>query len=103
MLRTSDRSSSFRLSPNLTFSILSVISVAIWWKALISTFGLALRDGQYTHILLILPVSVALIFMDWKSPEPSTGGSVGIGSGLLVASLLDDSPHEVQCTPVSNR
>jgi exosortase len=75
------------LSPNLTFSILSVISVAIWWKDLISTFGLALHDDQYTHILLILPVSLALIFMDWK-PEPSTGGSVSIGSSLLVASLL---------------
>jgi exosortase len=76
------------LSPNLTFSILAVISLAVGWKALTSAFALALRDDQYTHILLILPVSVALIFVDWKSPEPSTGMSLTIGSGLLVVAAL---------------
>jgi exosortase len=76
------------LSPNLIFSILAAISLTIWWKALITTFALALRDDQYTHILLILPVSAALIFVDWKSPEPSTGMSLSIGSGLLVAAAL---------------
>ncbi len=76
------------MSPNLIFSILAAISLTIWWKALISTFALFLRDDQYTHILLILPVSVALIFMDWKSPEPSTGVSLSIGSGLLFAAVL---------------
>jgi len=36
----------------------------------VTSFALALRDDQYTHLLLILPVSVALIFLDWKSPDP---------------------------------
>ena len=76
------------MSPNLIFSILAAISLTIWWKALISTFALAIRDDQYTHILLILPVSVALIFADWKPPEPSTGMSWSIGSGLLVTAAL---------------
>ena len=74
--------------PQVTFSFLTLISVVIWWRALASTFALALRDDQYTHILLILPVSVALIFVDWKSPEPSTAVGFRIGSGLLVASVL---------------
>lgn len=85
VLSTSDQTSIFRSPPELTFSFLAAISLAIWWKALISTFVLALRDDRYTHILLILPVCAALIFMDWKSPEPSTNTSLGIGSGLLVA------------------
>jgi exosortase len=72
----------------VAFSILAAISLAIWWRALTSSFALALRDGQFTHILLILPVSVALIFMDWKKPEPSTGLSVSIGSGLLAAAVV---------------
>jgi exosortase len=87
VLNTSDQQSIFRM-PQVTFSFLALISVAIWWSALAATFALALRDDQYTHILLILPVSVALIFVDWKSPEPFTGVGLGIGSGLLIASVL---------------
>jgi exosortase len=88
VLSTSDRGSILRLSPSLIFSILAAISLAIWWRALTSSFALALRDDQYTHILLILPVSVALIFMDWKKPEPSTGLSSSIGAGLLAAAVV---------------
>jgi exosortase len=85
---SSDRASIFRLPPELTFSILAAISLAIWWKALLSTYALALRDDQYTHILLILPVTAALIFMEWKSPEPSMSTSLGIGCGFLIAATL---------------
>ena len=88
MLNTSDRESIFRMPPQVTFSFLTLISVAIWWRALTSTFALALRDDQYTHILLILPVSVALIFVDWKSPEPSTAKGVSFGSSLLALAVL---------------
>jgi exosortase len=87
-LSTSDRESIFRLSPTVAFSILAAISLAIWWRALASSFALALRDDQYTHILLILPVSVALIFMDWKKPEPYAALSLSIGSSLLAAAVV---------------
>jgi exosortase len=87
VLSTSYRDSIFRKSSGLVFSILTAISLAIWWRALTDSFALALRDDQYTHILLILPVSVALIFMDWKSPETSTGLSLRVGSGLLATAL----------------
>jgi exosortase len=88
VLNTSDRKTSSRSPTGLVFSISAAISLAIWWSALAATFALALRDDQYTHILLILPVSVALIYVDWKSPEPLTGVGLGIGSGLLVAAVL---------------
>jgi exosortase len=68
------------------FAILGAISIAIWWSPLAWSFGLALRDEQYTHILLILPISAALIFVDWKSSQPSSGLNVRISAqGLAIA------------------
>ena len=87
-LSTSSRESLFGLQPSLAFSIFAAISLAVWWRALASSFSLALRDDQYTHILLILPISVALIFVDWKSPEPTSRLGAGVGSGLMAASAL---------------
>ncbi len=83
-----NRESTFKFPPLLIFSILGAISFAIWWGPLRSSFALALRDEQYTHILLILPVSAALLFLDWKSPEASPGLSVSIGSVLMVLAVL---------------
>ena len=81
----SDRKSIFALTPTLKFFALAVISLAIWWRALASSFALALHDEQYTHLLLILPVSVALIFIDWESPGLSSRASRSTGLSLLVA------------------
>jgi exosortase len=83
-----NRESISKLSPLLRFSILGAISLAICFRPLISSVALALRDDQYTHILLILPVSLALIFLDWKSPEASTGASVNCGVGLLTLAAV---------------
>jgi exosortase len=86
---TTNRASTSKLSPLLVFSMLGAISLAIWWGSLLSTFALALSDEQFTHVLLIVPISAALIILDWRSPEPSTGSAVRIGSALLaVAALL---------------
>lgn len=75
-----------RFSPLLALSILDAVSLAIWWGPLTSSFTLALHDEQYTHLLLILPISAALIYLDWKSPEPFAG--LTIGSLLLVIAAL---------------
>jgi len=72
----------------LLFSILSAISLGIWFRPLTSSFALALHDEQYTHILLIIPVSVALIVLDWKSPEASTTFSLSLGAMLLASAAL---------------
>ena len=81
----SDRKSIFALTLSLKSSALAVISLAIWWRPLASSFVLALHDEQYTHLLLILPVSVALIFIDWESPGLSSRASRITGLSLLVA------------------
>jgi exosortase len=79
-----DRESIFESLSLPVFSILVAISLAIWWSPLTSSLALALRDDQYTHILLILPISAALIFIDWERPEPHGGLSVVLGPFLLV-------------------
>ncbi len=73
-----------KLSPYLEFAFLGGISLAIWWRPLIKTFALALRNDECTHIFLILPISAALILLQWKSLEPFVEPSVRIGSALLV-------------------
>jgi exosortase len=79
-----DRGSISRLSPFLVFCILGAISLVIWWGPITSTCALALHDDQYTHILLILPISAALIILDWRPLELSTRIGVRTGSALLV-------------------
>jgi exosortase len=88
---TLNRESIVKLRSRLTFAALGLISLVIWSGPLKSTFGLAWHDDQYTHILLILPISVLLIFLDekhdWKPPDPSSL-SVSLGSGLMVVAAL---------------
>ena len=93
MRDTTHRESTPRLSPILLFSILGAISLAIWWGPLTSSFSLALRDEQYTHILLILPMSAALIVLDWRpldrnALQPPVGLNAKYGSALLVTAVL---------------
>ena len=85
---TLSQESAVRLSPPLVFSILVAVSLALWSQSLLFTFRLALRDEQYTHILLILPITVALIFMDWEPPEPAMRSATRLGSFLLICALV---------------
>ena len=71
------------ISSPLRFSVLVAISLLIWWRPLISTITLALRDDQYTHILLILPVSLTLICLDWKSSDTPVEARSSLGYLLL--------------------
>ena len=77
-----------KVSPLLVFSILGAISLGIWLDPLKSTFALALRDDQYTHILLIIPISAALILLDWKPPEFSDRSRKKMGAGWLCVAVV---------------
>ncbi|MGA9510083.1 MAG: exosortase/archaeosortase family protein [Candidatus Sulfotelmatobacter sp.] len=72
-------------SPLLRFGVLIALSVAIWFRPLISSFALAYRDSEYTHILLIIPVSLTLIFLDWRTPEESSRLSLIVGTILMAS------------------
>jgi exosortase len=82
------RESILRLSSLPVFSVLVAISLAIWFGPLRSTFALALRDDAYTQILLILPLSAAMVFLEWKPPAPSFGRKPGIALLLLAVAAL---------------
>jgi len=75
------------------FASFCVVSILFWWRPLVRTLHLALTSDAYTHILLILPLSAALVYFDSKhqgsqalrvDPRPSRG----IGATLLVLALL---------------
>src|SRR5208282_1988017 len=79
----------------LAFAFLCAGSILFWWRPLVVTLGLALSNEAYTHILLILPLSAALIYMSMGSkyedskalridPQPSPR----IGAVLLALALL---------------
>lgn len=78
------------------FAALLATSFAIWWTPLRSTFALALSDEQYTHILLILPICVTLIFVDWRSdwkfhsesPKAPSRSRVILASTSMVVAVL---------------
>jgi exosortase len=72
--------------PKLLF--LLALSFVVWGRPLVTTFALALKNDEYTHILLILPVSVALIFLEWKSLSVSSTAGLRTGSGLLSLAVL---------------
>src|SRR5581483_2012205 len=64
------------------FSMLCALAVALNWRTLAATFSLALQREEFTHILLIFPLSLALISMEWKSPRK--GLNRGWVSGMLL-------------------
>ena len=75
-------------APHLEFLVLTATSLVLWWRALSSTFSLALSSDAHTHILLILPLSVALIYLRRHALQPVFERSLRAGAALLIASLL---------------
>ena len=68
----------------LAVAFLSALSIAFWWHPLTATLRLALADDAYTHILLILPLSGALIYMDSRAVRVNPQLSLRIGAAVLV-------------------
>src|SRR5213593_394572 len=77
-----------RVQSNLSFAFLCVVSLVLGWQPLARTFSLALHNDEYTHLLLILPVSAGLILLDWRSQKPIAQANFRIGSALLFAAFL---------------
>ncbi len=73
---------------HLQLSALIACSIALWWQPLTSTLKLALNSDAYTHILLIVPLSVALIYVNKKDAEPVSAPGWPRGAIPLFAALL---------------
>lgn len=48
-------------------ALLLAITLLVGWRPLVDTLALAWGSDEYTYILLILPVSVAMIYLEWPS------------------------------------
>jgi exosortase len=70
------------------FALLFAASLVLWWNPLRAVFGLALENEAYTHILLILPLSVCLVYLDRKLLTAALKPNMIFGAALLVFSLL---------------
>jgi exosortase len=69
-------------------ALLWAATLLIGWRPLVDTFALALRDDEFTYILLILPVSAALIFLEWRSLRTMLAFGVRTGSVFLAIAVL---------------
>lgn len=62
---------------------LLAVSIVLGWRSLAGTFVLSWQNVDYTHILIVLPVSGALILLDRKELLAARQWNVGIGSMIL--------------------
>jgi exosortase len=67
---------------------MGLISLVVWRVPLLASYALALSDERYTQILLILPISAALILANWPPSELSEGPCVRPGLAWLLVSIL---------------
>jgi exosortase len=87
---TATRQESFtRLLRLPAFVTLIAVSLVLWWNALAATFTLASQDEEFTHILLILPIGVALLLLDWSPPESSSRTSLPAAFLMVLALLVN--------------
>jgi exosortase len=71
-----------------SLALLCAVALLVGWRPLVDTFALALRDDEFTYILLIVPISVALIFLNWRSLRTMIAFNVRIGSAFLAVAVL---------------
>ncbi|HEX9111247.1 MAG TPA: exosortase [Terriglobales bacterium] len=72
------------------FAFLCGVSILLWWHSWAATLRLALGNEAYTHILLIVPLSATLIYLQSKMlsknfESSATAGSLALGGALLIA------------------
>ena len=70
------------------FAGLIVLSLILWWHSLSTTLRLALDSEAHTHILLIVPLSCALIYLNKDAAKAHYKSSLVVGIPILAAALL---------------
>jgi exosortase len=76
-----------KLPRGLSLAALCAVSLIAWMRPLLATFTLAAIDDRYTHILLIIPVALALIVQRWRERSYNPQFWAG-GAGLLLLSIF---------------
>jgi len=75
-------------SPSIAFVLLWLVATALFWHPFAETLRLALSDSEFTHILLILPISAALVFSQWNLAKPTPSWSLWTGLALSTTGVL---------------
>src|SRR5271157_4364880 len=71
-----------------SFVLVCVVSLVLWRHSLVATLKLGIRNDAYTHILLILPLSIALISLKWRSRKTKPDPNFRVGLALLGLAVL---------------
>lgn len=69
------------------FGALIAVSLLIGWAPLAETFALAWRNDAYTHILLILPVSIFMIISEMRLLQAKHAPVLRTGSAIVLFAI----------------
>lgn len=75
-------------SPFLHFALLLAVSLIVGWQPLFGTFALARHADEYTHLLLIVPISLSLIFTERLRLKSALEPGIGLGAVILFIAVL---------------
>lgn len=80
-----------KISPYWLLAIPCALSIFLWWKPLLITFSWALQSDEYSQILVILPISVALIYLQRNALQPAETAAEekdSLKTGRIVSAIL---------------
>ncbi len=67
----------------VAFAALSAALLLTGGRAFFETFALSARNDEYTHILLILPVSATLIYLERQRLQPARGWELRLSAAFI--------------------
>jgi exosortase len=70
------------------FALLWVVTLFLGWHPLVDTIARSLRDDECTYILLILPISAALIFIERRPLRTMITLDLRVGAALFAFAAL---------------
>ncbi len=69
------------------FAALLLIGVVCWWRSIVTLLTLAFTNEQYSHVLLVLPVSLSLALLEGRDKNVRPAWSLFPALALVVVSL----------------
>lgn len=81
-------SSSTTKERQIALALSAAFSLLVGWRPLFQTISLAIRNDEYTHILLILPISLSVIFFELSSSREQGRWGLRLGLPLVGFALL---------------
>src|SRR2546422_11231049 len=85
--------------PTLGSVLLVLLSLFIWRVPLEATFSLAIQNDEHMHILLILPVSIALIV--FRRPQLASYAKPSLLTGACLIAIAVTTCVVLKVSPVS--